>query len=44
MNIDNVFDLIIDVVFVMIPELGGIGPKAQDLLKSFPNGEGETLS
>ena len=43
MNNDNVFELIIDVVFAMIPQLGGLGPKYQDLVISFHSGERETL-
>ena len=35
MNNDNGFGLIIAVVFVMIPQLGGLGPKSQDLVISF---------
>ena len=34
-NIDNVFGLLLDVVFSMSPQLGWVGPKAQDLVISF---------
>ena len=40
MNFDNGFDLIIAVVFVMSPQLGGLGPKSQDLVAIFSLGEG----
>ena len=43
MKNDNIFDLIIAVVFSMSTQLGGIGPKYQDLVISFCLGEGETL-
>ena len=32
MNIENIFDLLVAVVFDMIPQLGVIGTKAQDLM------------
>ena len=32
MHYDNIFELIIATVFNMIPQLGGIGPKAKDLV------------
>ena len=35
MNNYNIFDLIIDVVFAMIPQLGVLGTKDQYLLVSF---------
>ena len=41
MTNDNVFDLIIDVVFFMGPQLGRLGPTDQDLVISFRLGEGE---
>ena len=44
MNKNNGFDLFIDVVFSMSPQLVLLGTKAQDLLASFRLGEGETLS
>ena len=40
MNNDNDFDLLIDVVFAMSPKLGGLGPKAQELVIYFCLGEG----
>ena len=43
MNNDNIFDLLIDVVFAMSTQLGGIGPKYQDLVVYFCLGEGENL-
>ena len=43
MNIDKVFDLLVDDVFIMIPQLGRLGPKAQDLVICFCLGKGETL-
>ena len=43
MNIDNGFDLLVAVVIAIIPQLGGLGPKAQDLVISFHLGEGVTL-
>ena len=39
----NGFDLLIAVVFDMSPQLGEIGPKAQDFVIPFRFGEGETL-
>ena len=41
MNNDNGFDLLIDAVFATSPQLGGIGPKPQDLVISFHLGEVE---
>ena len=43
MNIYNGFDLIVAVVFSMVLQLGGIGPKSQDLFISFRLGELESL-
>ena len=43
MNLDNLFDLLVDIVFVMIPQIGGIWPKAQDLVIYFHLSKGETL-
>ena len=43
MHNDNYFDLLIDVVFAMSPQLGVLGPKAQDVVISFFLGEEETL-
>ena len=43
MNNDNGFDLLIYVVFSMIPQLSGRGTKSQDLVISFFLGEEETL-
>ena len=43
MNNDDGFELLIDVVFAMIPSPGGLGPKSQDLVVSFSHGERETL-
>ena len=43
MNNDNVFDLLIDAVFSMIPQIGELGPKSQDLVIFFCLGEVETL-
>ena len=34
-NNENVFDLLVPVVFSMIPQIGGIGPKVQDFVTSF---------
>ena len=44
MNNDNVSDLIISVVFAMSTQLGGIGPKFQELVISFCLGEEKNLS
>ena len=44
MHYDNGFEILITVVFVMSPQLGVLGPKAQDLLIPFRIGEGEPLS
>ena len=35
MNIDNVFDLLMDVIFSMRTQLGGGGTKEQDLVIYF---------
>ena len=35
MNIENVFDILVDVVFYISPKIGGIGPKSQDLVIPF---------
>ena len=43
MNNDKGFDIIISFVFAMSNQLGGLGPKPQDLLISFSLDEGETL-
>ena len=43
MNNYNGSDLIIGVLFAMSPQLGVIGPEAQDLMISFILGEGETF-
>ena len=43
MHYDNGFELLIAVVFQMIPQLVGLGPKYQDLLIPFLLGEGEPL-
>ena len=43
MNSYNGFELVIGVVFTMIPQLGGLGPRAQDLVTIFLLGEGYTL-
>ena len=43
MNNDNGFDLLIAVLFAMIPQLGVLGPKAQDLVVSFFLGEVQTI-
>ena len=39
MKYDNRFELLIAVVFSMIPKLGGLGPKPQDLVILFLLGE-----
>ena len=44
MHYDNGFELLIAVVFSMIPQLGGLGPKYQDLLIPLQLDEGETIS
>ena len=44
MHYENGFELLIDVVFAMSPQLGGLGPKYQDLTIPFRLGEGEPLS
>ena len=43
MHYDNGSEIIIAVVFYMNPQLGGLGPKAQDLVIPFRLGEGEPL-
>ena len=43
MNNNNVFNLLIDVVFSISPKLGGLVTKAQDLLISFRLGEEENI-
>ena len=44
MHYDNVYELIITVVFSMIHQLGGLGPKSQDFLIPFCLVEGEPLT
>ena len=39
----NLFEMFIAVVFSMSPQLGGLGPKSQDLVIHFRLGEGEPL-
>ena len=43
MNNDNDFDLLIDVVFAMSTQIGGLGTKAQEPVIYFCLGECETL-
>ena len=43
MHYDNGFEIIIAVVLSMVPQLGGLGPKAQDLVIPFRLGEVEPL-
>ena len=43
MNNYNCFELLIDVVFSMSPQLGGYGTKTQELVISFSLGKGETF-
>ena len=43
MNKYNVFEIIIAVLFVMIPQLGRLEPKSQYLVTSFSLGEGENI-
>ena len=43
MSIENGFDHLVTVVFSIIPQLGVIGTKSQDLVISFFLGEGESL-
>ena len=43
MHYDNGFEIIIAVVFSMIPQLGGLGPKAKYLVINLRLGEGEHL-
>ena len=40
----NGFEIIITVVFSMIPQLGGLAPKDKDLVIPFLLGEGEPLT
>ena len=40
MDYKNGFEVLISFVFSMSPQLGGLGPKAQDLVISFFLGEG----
>ena len=44
MRYDNGFELLIANFFNMSPQLGGLGPKSQDLLIPFCLGEGESLT
>ena len=44
MHYDNGFKPHIAVIFYISPKLGGLGPKAQDLVIPFRLGEGEILS
>ena len=44
MHCGNGFEILINVVFSIIPKLGGIGPKAQELVIPFWLGEGKYLS
>ena len=44
MNIDNRFDLLVDVVFAMSHQLGDIGTKEEDIVTSFRLGEGYSLT
>ena len=39
MNIDNIVDLLVAVVFAMSPQIGVIGPKYQDLVTYICVGE-----
>ena len=43
MHYDNGFETLIVVAFAIIPQLGGLGPKSQDLVIPFRLGEGEPL-
>ena len=43
MNNDNGFDILVEVIFSISPQLGGIGLKAQDLVTPFQLLEGEYL-
>ena len=43
MHYENLFELIIAVIFSTIPKLGGLGPKAQDIAIPFHLCEGEPL-
>ena len=40
MHYENLFEILIAVVFNMIPQLQGVGPKAQDIDIPFCLGEG----
>ena len=42
MNVDNIFGLLVDFLFSMRPQLGGIRPKPHDLVVLFCPGEGES--
>ena len=44
MHYANGFELLIEVIFTMSPQLGVLGPKYQDLVIPFRFGEGEPLS
>ena len=44
MHYENLFDLLIAVVFAVIPQLVGLGPKYQDLVIPFRLGSEEPLS
>ena len=43
MHYENIFELIISVLFSIIPQIGGLGPKYQDFVIPFRLGEGEPL-
>ena len=43
MQYENGFELLIAFILSVITKLGGIGPKAQDLVIPFKLGEGEPL-
>ena len=43
MKNDNVFDILVVIVFDMIPQLGCIGHKYQDLVTPFQLKKGESL-
>ena len=40
MHYENGFEILIAVVFAMGPQLGGLGPKGQELVKPLHLGEG----
>ena len=40
---DNLFDILISVVFVISPQIGGLGPKTQDIVILFRLCKEETL-